>query len=142
MTVSCSRSSFATARRRRASISTRPRIIRSSSPACATLPGTSSRRTSTIRCRAVRYTQEALFLRRGRLRIDFYDKDRTYVESRVIGPGDVILLISGGHGFEVLEEIEMVEVKQGPYAGEMDKTTFSGVSAAVARIVKGTGQES
>ena len=64
------------------------------------------------------------------------------MESRVIGPGDVILLISGGHGFEVLEEIEMVEVKQGPYAGEMDKTTFSGVSAAVARIVKGTGQES
>ena len=45
--------------------------------------------------------------------------------SRVLGPGDVILLISGGHGFEVLEELNMVEVKQGPYAGETDKTRFT-----------------
>ena len=47
--------------------------------------------------------------------------------SRVLGPGDVILLISGGHGFEVLEELNMVEVKQGPYAGETDKTRFPAV---------------
>jgi hypothetical protein len=88
--------------------------------------------------RAVHYTQEALFLRRGRLRVDFYDNDRAYIESRVLGAGDVILLISGGHGFEVIEEIEMVEVKQGPYAGEADKTTFPGISADAARIAKGT----
>jgi hypothetical protein len=47
--------------------------------------------------------------------------------SRVLGPGDVILLISGGHGFEVLEELNMVQVKQGPYAGETDKTRFTAV---------------
>ena len=41
----------------------------------------------------------------------------------------MILLATGGHGFEVLEEIEMVEVKQGPYAGDQDKTRFTGVSA-------------
>ncbi len=40
----------------------------------------------------------------------------------------MILLITGGHGFEVLEEIEMIEVKQGPYSGEDDKTRFQGVN--------------
>jgi mannose-6-phosphate isomerase-like protein (cupin superfamily) len=76
--------------------------------------------------REVVYTQEVLFLRRGRLRVDFYDGERNYLESRVLEGGDVILLASGGHGFEVLEEIEMIEVKQGPYAGEQDKTRFKG----------------
>jgi hypothetical protein len=50
-----------------------------------------------------------------------------YRTSRLLGPGDVILLISGGHGFEVLEELNMVEVKQGPYAGDSDKTQFAAV---------------
>ena len=74
--------------------------------------------------RTVAYTQETLFIRRGRLRVDFFDADREYLESRVLGRGDVILLIKGGHGFEVIDELEMIEVKQGPYAGENDKTCF------------------
>lgn len=77
--------------------------------------------------REVLFTQEVLFIRRGRLRVDFYNDDREYLESRIIEGGDVILLASGGHGFEVLEEIEMIEVKQGPYAGDQDKTRFNGV---------------
>ncbi len=76
--------------------------------------------------REVMYTQEVLFLKRGRLKVDFYDCDQNYIESRILEAGDVILLASGGHGFETLEEIEMIEVKQGPYAGEMDKTRFKG----------------
>jgi mannose-6-phosphate isomerase-like protein (cupin superfamily) len=75
--------------------------------------------------REVFYTQEALFIRKGRVRVDFFSKQLEYRTSRVLGPGDVILLISGGHGFEVLEELNMVEVKQGPYAGDSDKTQFT-----------------
>lgn len=78
--------------------------------------------------RHVHYTQEVLFIKRGKLRVDFYDDQQVYLESRVLHEGDVILLASGGHGFEVLEELEMIEVKQGPYAGEMDKTRFQSVS--------------
>jgi mannose-6-phosphate isomerase-like protein (cupin superfamily) len=74
--------------------------------------------------RDVLYTQEVLFIKRGKLRVDLYDTRQTYLESRIMGPGDVILLAQGGHGFEVLEEVEMIEVKQGPYAGEEDKTKF------------------
>jgi mannose-6-phosphate isomerase-like protein (cupin superfamily) len=76
--------------------------------------------------REVHLTQEALFIRHGRLRVDFYTSETEYLESRILAAGDVILLTSGGHGFEVLEEVEMVEVKQGPYAGDADKVRFKG----------------
>ncbi|GAM09922.1 hypothetical protein OR1_02204 [Geobacter sp. OR-1] len=78
--------------------------------------------------REVIYTQEVLLVKRGKLRVDFYDDSQRFLESRILSGGDVILLASGGHGFEVLEEVEMIEVKQGPYAGDQDKTRFNGVS--------------
>jgi hypothetical protein len=87
--------------------------------------------------RTVNYTQETLFLKRGRLRVDFYDNQQTYLESRILAGGDVIMLVSGGHGFEVLEEIEMLEVKQGPYAEGRDKTRFEGITGDQAVIKDG-----
>ena len=42
---------------------------------------------------------------------------------------DIILLAFGGHGFECLEEVEMIEIKQGPYLGEQDKVRFKGVDS-------------
>jgi mannose-6-phosphate isomerase-like protein (cupin superfamily) len=84
--------------------------------------------------REVQFTQEVLFIRKGRLRVDFYDTEQHYLESRVLGAGDVILLIQGGHGFEVLEEVEMIEVKQGPYVGEQDKTRFVGIDGSQATL--------
>jgi len=82
--------------------------------------------------REVFVTQEVLLLKKGRLRVDFYDQQRNYFTSRILEAGDVILLAAGGHGFEALEEIEMIEVKQGPYSGEADKTRFVGITAAEA----------
>jgi mannose-6-phosphate isomerase-like protein (cupin superfamily) len=84
--------------------------------------------------REVQFTQEVLFIRKGRLRVDFYDTEQHYLESRVLGAGDVILLIHGGHGFEVLEEVEMIEVKQGPYVGEQDKTRFVGIDRSQVKL--------
>jgi hypothetical protein len=74
--------------------------------------------------REVFHTQETLFIRKGKLRVDFYNEDRQFVCSRVLETGDVILLVSGGHGFEMVEESEIIEVKQGPYAGDDDKVRF------------------
>ncbi len=73
------------------------------------------------------YTQEVLFIRRGKLRVDFYTSAQEYVESRVLETGDVILLASAGHGFQVLEGLQMLEVKQGPYVEANDKTRFDGI---------------
>ena len=76
--------------------------------------------------RTVLYTQEVLLIREGKLQVDFYDMKQNFVESRVLSRGDLILLCAGGHGFKVLEEVKMIEVKQGPYIGEQDKTRFVG----------------
>jgi len=74
--------------------------------------------------RNVVYTQEVLVIKKGKLKVNFYDDKQVYLKNKVLEEGDIILLASGGHGFEVLEDIEMVEVKQGPYKGDSDKTRF------------------
>lgn len=78
--------------------------------------------------RNVVMTQEVLFIKKGKLRVDFYDTYEDYLESIILEAGDVILLVSGGHGFTVLEEVEMIEVKQGPYSGDKDKVRFKGIT--------------
>ncbi|WP_199141697.1 hypothetical protein [Pedobacter sp. ASV12] len=74
--------------------------------------------------RKVTLTQEVLYVKTGKVRVDFYDDARTYLESRIVETGDVILLAAGGHGFEMLEDTEMIEIKQGPYCGDEDKVRF------------------
>ncbi|KAF0811508.1 hypothetical protein IGB42_04040 [Andreprevotia sp. IGB-42] len=84
--------------------------------------------------REVQYTKEVLFIKSGKVRVDFYDEKQQYLESRNLYAGDVILLAFGGHGFEVLESSEIIEVKQGPYAGEQDKTRFSPVPHSQVKV--------
>ncbi len=52
---------------------------------------------------------------------------------QLLGEGDAVVLVRGGHGFQVLEDLEMIEVKQGPYMGEKDKVRFS-PAAFVPRV--------
>lgn len=84
--------------------------------------------------REVHFTQEVLFIKSGRIRVDFYKEDKSYYQSRTLDKGDIILLASGGHGFEMLEPSEIVEVKQGPYAGNRDKTRFPPVPSDQVRV--------
>ena len=79
--------------------------------------------------REVQYTNEVLFIKSGRLRVDFYTDAQEYLESTILYTGDTVLLAQGGHGFEMLDPTEIIEVKQGPYAGDRDKRRFEGVSA-------------
>ena len=79
--------------------------------------------------RQVQFTKEVLFIKSGRIRVDFYSEAQKYLESRILDAGDVILLAYGGHGFEMLEASEIIEVKQGPYAGENDKTRFAPIAS-------------
>ena len=59
--------------------------------------------------------QEVLYIEKGKVKITFYDDQNRSFENRVLGEKDMIPLIRGGHGFEFLDETEMVEIKQGPY---------------------------
>lgn len=84
--------------------------------------------------REIEYTKETLIIRSGRVRIDFFSDDRDYLESMILEAGDIVLLAYGGHGFEMLEPSEIVEIKQGPYAGDSDKTRFEPVAATRIRM--------
>ena len=75
--------------------------------------------------RTVEYSCEVLFVKKGRVRVDFFDNQQLYLESRILETNDTILLMKGGHGFEALDDLEMIEAKQGPYAGEKDKVKFT-----------------
>ena len=86
--------------------------------------------------REVQFTKEVLLIKSGKVRVDFYDDDQNYLESRILYQGDVILLAFGGHGFEMLEPSEMIEIKQGPYAGEADKTRFAPIDANRIKITE------
>ena len=86
--------------------------------------------------REVKLMKEVLFIKSGKVRVDFYDDNKNYLESRILNKNDVILLSSGGHGFEMLEPSEMIEVKQGPYAGEQDKTRFKSISGDKIKLNK------
>ena len=74
--------------------------------------------------RNVSLTQEVLYIKSGKVRVDYYDDEKNYLESKILNQGDVVLLASGGHGFQMIEDSEIIEVKQGPYSGEMDKVRF------------------
>ncbi len=74
--------------------------------------------------RAVTQTQEVLFIRGGRCRLNLYGSGDTVIMSTELLTGDVVLLASGGHGLLMLEETEIIEVKQGPFSGDHDKTRF------------------
>lgn len=84
--------------------------------------------------REVFYTKEVLFIKSGKVRVDFYDEEKKYLNSIILEAGDVILLAHGGHGFKMLEDTEIIEVKQGPYAGEMDKTRFEPIDDSQVRL--------
>jgi len=74
--------------------------------------------------RQVLYTQEVLIVRHGKVNVKLYSSGREHIGDRILCSGDLILLCGGGHSFEMLEETSMIEVKQGPFSGDGDKTRF------------------
>ena len=75
--------------------------------------------------REVIRTQEVLIIKKGRVKILLFTDDRNFLCDRTLETGDVILLASGGHGVEIINDAEIIEVKQGPYINDMvDKTRF------------------
>jgi quercetin dioxygenase-like cupin family protein len=74
--------------------------------------------------RTVHNTSEVLVVQKGRITVDLYAEDHTFLCSREMGGGDVIVLMSGGHGFRLIEDTILLEVKQGPYGGLQEKDRF------------------
>lgn len=75
--------------------------------------------------RRIQGTQEVLMVRRGHCLVDLYDESKTLVATRDLAQGDVILLVSGGHGFRMTQDTVLLEIKQGPYVGVEEKERFT-----------------
>ena len=75
--------------------------------------------------RDVQLTQEVLFIKSGRVKMDIFNLEKEFIHSTVLNKGDTVLLAAGGHGFTMLEQSEIIEVKTGPHVGEKDKTRFN-----------------
>ncbi len=70
-------------------------------------------------------TTEVIVVERGRCEVDVYDARRTVVATRELCAGDIVIAVAGGHGFRVLEDTVLLEIKQGPYpGGGADKERF------------------
>lgn len=70
------------------------------------------------------FTTEVIIIFKGILRVDFYDNKKKYLFSKKISKGQIIMLVSGGHGFKVIKDVEMIEIKQGPFNPSKDKKKF------------------
>ena len=82
------------------------------------------------------YTTEVILLLKGVLRVDFYNNFKKYLFSKVLKEKDIIMLVHGGHGFKVLKDIEMLEIKQGPYSLIKDKIKFENTDENAIKIKK------
>tara|TARA_B100000780_G_scaffold34298_1_gene21405 strand:- start:81 stop:512 length:432 start_codon:yes stop_codon:yes gene_type:complete len=79
-------------------------------------------------------TTEVIILFKGILRVDFYDNNKKYLFSKKIYAKDIVMLVNGGHGFKVLKDVEMIEVKQGPYNLSKDKIKFNQIDEKKIRL--------
>ena len=84
----------------------------------------------------IMYTSEVILLLKGLLRVDFYNNKKKYLISKILKPKDIIMLVKGGHGFKVLKEVEMIEIKQGPYSLSKDKIKFENIDENKIKIKK------
>ena len=81
-------------------------------------------------------TSEVILLLKGVLRVDFYNQQQKYLFSKILKEKDIIMLVHGGHGFKVIKDVEMIEVKQGPYNLIKDKIKFNGVNEKKIKLKK------
>ena len=79
-------------------------------------------------------TSEVIVLQKGKLRVDFYNKKKKYLFSVYINKGEIIMLVHGGHGFKIIKDVEMLEIKQGPYLLSSDKVKFEKIDEKKIKI--------
>jgi oxalate decarboxylase/phosphoglucose isomerase-like protein (cupin superfamily) len=68
--------------------------------------------------REVLWTQEVIFVKKGKIRANIFNTSEEKVAEIEVNTGDIIILLRGGHGYDILEDgTQVLEVKNGPYVG-------------------------
>jgi len=86
--------------------------------------------------RKIKKTTEVLLVRKGLLRVDFYDKRKKYLLSKVIKKNQILILVDGSHGFKIIKECLIIEIKQGPFNLALDKKRFNKIDEKNIKIKK------
>lgn len=71
--------------------------------------------------RTIERTCEVIVVEKGKCNVDLYNDVRELVATRELTTGDLVIIVSGGHGFRMKEDTVLLEIKQGPYFGEAEK---------------------
>jgi cupin fold WbuC family metalloprotein len=74
--------------------------------------------------RHIKNTSEALVIRKGLTEVLLYDDEGVLIAERILKEGDILVLVSGGHAFRMIQDTIMLEIKQGPYTGLAEKEHF------------------
>ena len=85
--------------------------------------------------RRIKKTTEILFIKNGSIRVDFYSKKK-YLFSKVVSKNKILILLEGSHGFKILKNCSIIEVKQGPFSLSMDKERFNKIDEKYIKIKK------
>ena len=86
--------------------------------------------------RKIAYTTEVLIILKGKVRVDFFNKQKKYLFSKILKENDIIMLVHGAHGFKVVKKVQMLEIKQGPYINKLDKIKFNEIDESKIKIKK------
>ena len=84
--------------------------------------------------RKVHHTSEVLIIQKGIIRTDFYNSKKKYIFSKILKRGDIIFLHESHHGFKIIKDCSIVEIKQGPYIKLIDKVLFEKVDEKKIKI--------
>ena len=82
------------------------------------------------------FTIEVILILKGVLRVDFYNNNKKYLFSKILKEKDIIMLVHGAHGFKTIKNVEMLEIKQGPFISQRDKIKFNEIDEAKIKIKK------
>lgn len=84
--------------------------------------------------RELHFIKEELFIKSGKVRVDFYDETRTTWKAVFCIRVTWCCWPMAATVLRCWKPVKFIEVKQGPYAGEQDKTRFKGVSSDKVKI--------
>ena len=62
-----------------------------------------------------RHLQECFIVRKGRVRMDLYGPDKKFFKHIYLKTGQLFIALAGGHGFRIMEDTEIIELKNGPF---------------------------
>ena len=61
---------------------------------------------------------------------------KKYLFSKVVNKNKILILLEGSHGFKILRNCSIIEVKQGPFSLSMDKERFNKIDEKYIKIKK------